>query len=158
LCATSAKLRRNCSTAFWRAVDFEPPPSLVGICRKIYLLQARVYFESQGLLAGEVMQKLEELTPEAESSARGQAKAQAFLMALAYREKLVLSQEELKQEIEKMARQNRCDAAKLEADLYSNNAVYELQDQLLADKALRYFYTKARKIVIGEDGNELSCR
>ena len=133
------------------AQDFPLPPSLLAIHRKACTLQARAFLQRQGMEAEKLEQQLEEMGEERERVAQGLARTQAYLMALAYREKLVVSENELKQAIEKMARHTRSDAVKLEAELYASNAVYELQDQLLADKALRHLYTKAKKVVVHKE-------
>lgn len=139
-------------------LEFEPPPSLITIHRKTCLAQTGAFLQKLGFRAGEVKLRLARMADEAERAAAGRAKAQAFLMALAYREKLTVSKDELGREIAKLARHTHADPAGLESELYGSKAIYELQDQLLADKALRHLYTKAQKIVSGEVARSASAR
>lgn len=134
-------------------LHFSVPPTLFTIHNKSGFLQAKSLFERQGFTGRDLEEKLAAIAPEVERSALRQARTQAFLMFLAYRENIVVSEQDLEEEIQKMARQCHRDAIDMKQDIYISNAVYELQDQILADKALRLLYTKAQKILVDKDGN-----
>lgn len=147
----------NLLSSLVEPLDFDLPQSLLLIHHKAHMLQARAFFAGKGLKGPALEQKMEEIHSKGEEAAREQAKAQTFLMALAYREKIVVSEQDLTQEIQKIARKAGREADALKEELYKTGAIYELQDQILSDMALKLLYSKAQKIVVDGKGNQVQA-
>ena len=84
--------------------------------------------------------------------ARMQAKAQAFLMALAFRENIRVTQQEADRHILQIAQETKQDFAKLREAIWQNGMIHDIQERLMAAKALDMLYAKAKKITVDADG------
>lgn len=137
-------------------LDFPLPESLVSMHLNEYLAEARNYLMRQGADSTSINESLERMREEGMVQARVQAKSQAFLMALAFRENIEVSENDVNRQIMQMAQQSQQDYTKLAEAMYQNGLVDELQERILASKALDFLYSKAKKIVIGPDGKPLA--
>ena len=89
---------------------------------------------------------------EGEIRTRGEerARVQVFLTALARREKLEVSAQEVDMQIMQMAREYKQDFRKLREALYQNGAVNDIQDRMLNSKAMSLMFDKAQKVAPAE--------
>lgn len=90
----------------------------------------------------------EELYNNAKVEALAVLRPQIFLMALAEKEKLVVMEQEVERALYNMAIRARQDYNKFRDAYYRSGLVYELQDHLLAEKAMELIYNKARVIEV----------
>lgn len=137
------------------AQDFPLPESMVNTHLSEYLSEARNYLARQGMSQEAIAESLKNMRDEGLVQARMQAKAQAFLTALAFRESIKVSEQEADRQIQQMAQESRQDYAKLRDAIWQNGMINDIQERLMAGKAMDLLYTKARKIVIGPDGKPL---
>lgn len=137
------------------AQDFPLPESMVNKHLNEYLAEARNYLMRQGLDQNAVADTLKNMKDEGLVQARMQAKAQAFLMALAYRENIKVTEQEADRQIMQMAQESKQDFAKLREAIWQNGMINDIQERLMAGKAMDLMYTKAKKIVVGPDGKPL---
>ena len=85
-----------------------------------------------------------EVRPEAEA----RAKAQIFLMTVARKSELTVSEQEVDLQLRRMAMQSGQDFNTVK-DYYSqNNLLFALRDRLLADKAMEAIYAKATVTIV----------
>ncbi|MCH5277327.1 MAG: trigger factor [Desulfovibrionaceae bacterium] len=141
-----AKSQQKLLDSLLDAQDFPLPPSLVDRHLREYLAEAREYLARQGLDEKAVAGSLEKMKAEGEVRARMQAKAQAFLMALAYRENIQVTPQETDRSIFQMARESGQDFAKLREAVWRSGAVHDIQERLITAKALDLLYSRAKKI------------
>lgn len=137
------------------AQDFPLPESMVNKHLNEYLAEARNYLMRQGLDQNAIADTLKNMKEEGLVQARMQAKAQAFLMALAFRENIKVTEQEADRQIMQMAQESKQDFAKLRDAIWQNGMINDIQERLMAGKALDLMYTKAKKIVVGPDGKPL---
>lgn len=137
------------------ALDFPLPESMVNAHLAGYLTEARDYLTRQGLPAESVNETLKNMRDEGLIQAKMQAKAQAFLTALAFRENIKVTEREADQQIMEMARESNQDFHSLRETLWQNGMINDIQERLMATKALDLLYNKAKKIVVGPDGQPL---
>ena len=134
------------------AQDFPLPPVLVEKHLNEYLAEARDYLTQQGLDQNAVADTLKNMKDEGSVQARMQAKAQAFLMALAFRENIRVTQQEADRHILQIAQETKQDFAKLREAIWQNGMIHDIQERLMAAKALDMLYAKAKKITVDADG------
>ena len=113
-----------------------------------------VYLESEGeyvrmhLADGSTITTLFRLkNMEAETRKQGEerARVQVFLTALARREKVEVSAQEVDMQIMQMAREYKQDFRKLRDALYQNGAVNDIQDRMVNRTAMSLLFDKAQK-------------
>ena len=86
-------------------------------------------------------------------NAREQARSHVFLLALAEREHIRVSEQDMQSEIERMARNMKSDPAAVRERLDGSGLADDVRERILAAKALTYLYNKAHKVVVDESGN-----
>ncbi len=89
-------------------------------------------------------QAQEEKRAEAEKEALETLRPQVFLMALAQKENLTVSDQEVEMAIYGMAMRAQQDYNKLSEAYHKSGLIHELRDRVLADKALELVYSKAK--------------
>lgn len=126
-------------------LDFPLPPSLVEdrIDRLVQDLENRLDRKGKNLMSlGKTVEQLRaEFKPEAEQSAR----AELLLLAVAEREKLAVSSQEIDATLHRLAMQSRQDFMELKRYYEEHNLVVPLKDRLLMDKAMEYIYGNAER-------------
>lgn len=124
-------------------LDFPLPPSLVEdrIDRLVQDLEHRLDRQGKSLMSlGKTIEQLRaEFKPEAEQSSR----AELLLLAVAEREKLAVSPQEIDMTLQRLAMQSRQDFMELKRYYEEHNLVVPLKDRLLMDKAMDYIYGNA---------------
>lgn len=136
--------------------DFPLPETLVNTYLNEYLAAAHNDMVRKGMDQKAVAGALEGMKEEGMVEARMQAKAQAFLMALGRREGIQVSDMDVDRQIYQMAQESRQDFRKLRETAWQNGMAHELQNRILAAKALDLMYGKAKKNVLGADGKPLT--
>lgn len=134
------------------AQDFPLPETMVEKHLNEYLAEARDSLTRQGLDQNAIADTLKSMRDEGMVQARMQAKAQAFLMALAFRENIKVAQQEADRYILQMAQETKQDFAQLREAIWQNGMIHDIQERLMAGKALDLLYSKAQKIVVDADG------
>ena len=69
-----------------------------------------------------------------------------FLLALARREKIEVSAQEVDMQIAQMAKQYKQDFQQMRNAMYQNGAVNDIQDRIMTSKALALMFDKAQKV------------
>lgn len=150
-----SKGQRKLLDSLLDAQDFPLPETLVDKHLNEYLAEARDSLTRQGLDENAIADTLKNMRDEGLVQARMQAKAQAFLMALAFRENIKVAQQEADRYIYQMAQETKQDFAKLREAIWQNGMIHDIQERLMAAKALDLLYSKAQKIVVDADGKPL---
>ncbi len=136
-------------------LEFEIPPSLIAQHKHEQLMEARNFLASQGQDSKEMSETIARMEAEAEVEAAKHAKAQTFLLALAYKEKLSVSENELQEYIYKAAQDTRQDPQVIMERLYQNGAINDVSERLLASKAAEMLYARVNKVIVDKDGNKV---
>jgi trigger factor len=87
--------------------------------------------------------------------ARMKAREQAFLLALAFREGILVSDREVDFHLFQIARESGQDYSSLRNAAWLSGGSQEIRERALAEKAMEWLYDKARKIEMDGDGNPL---
>ncbi len=129
-------------------VTFDLPPSLVEnrIDRLLEDLERRLDRQGKGLQA--LGKNMEELRESQRAQAEEAVKGEIFLLAVAKKENLEVTSEEIDRTLQQLAMQSRQDFMTVKQYYEENNLVFPLKDRLLADKAMDIIYGQAKKIEI----------
>ena len=106
----------------------------------------REYLSQQGLDNAAIDESIKNMGEDSRKQAEERARVQVFLTALARREKIEVSPQEVDMQIMQMARQYNQDFHKLREALYQNGAVNEIQDRMVNTKAMNLMFDKAQKV------------
>ena len=128
------------------AQDFPLPESLVKARREEYESEVRSYLSRGGLDKDAIENSLKGMEEDCQKQAEERARAQIFLTALARREKIEVSEQEVDMQIMRMAREYKQDFRKLRDLLYQNGAVNDLHDRIATAKAMELLFDKAEKV------------
>jgi len=134
--------------------DFPLPEAVVKNQQLEYEGEIREYLEQQGLDKAAVEESIKNMEAETRKQGEERARVQVFLAALARREKLEVSAQEVDMQIMQMARQYKQDFRKLRETLYQNGAVNDIQDRMLNSKAMSLLFDKAQKVAPAEAAAE----
>ncbi|MDL2316752.1 trigger factor, partial [Desulfovibrio sp. OttesenSCG-928-A18] len=126
-----------------KLVDFPLPESMVESHINMILgdLQDKLERQGKGL---NVLGKTEALLrEEAKPEAERRARAHIFLLTVARKKELVVSEQEVDLQLRRMAMQSRQDYNELKDYYTRNNLLFALRDRLLADKGMDEIYSHA---------------
>lgn len=138
------------------AVDIPLPPSMVEdrVDRMVADLAMRLERQGRSLESlGKTMDQLrDESRPEAEHTVRGEL----ILLAIAKKEELEVTPQEIDQTLNAMATQSRQDFREVKQYYEDNNLIVPLKDRILCDKAMELVYSKANvnKVMPEGEGEE----
>ena len=133
-------------------MDFPLPRCMVNKAVGAYLNRTGEVLAAAGLTVEEKENILLQVREEAQLHARRQVKAQCFLMAVGNRDHIQVYEKDADSAIRRMAEESGQAYETLRERLWQSGAISDLQEQLLADKALDHMYAKARKIVVDANG------
>lgn len=126
-------------------VSFDIPESMLETRIERVLGDREMRLQRMGKSIEELGKSKEELREEAKTEALEGLRSQVFLMALAEKEKLSVSEREVEMAIYTMAMRARQDYQQVREAYHRSGLVFELRDRLLADKAMDMVYDKAVK-------------
>ena len=130
--------------------DYPLPEAVVKNQQVEYENEIREYLGQQGLDKAAIDESIKNMEAETRKQGEERARIQVFLTALARREKLQVSPQEVDMQIMQMAREYKQDFRKLRDALYQNGAVNDIQDRMLNSKAMALLFDKAQKVAPAE--------
>ncbi len=154
---TKAEAQNKLNEKVLEGLEFDIPPSFIAAHKNEYLIEARNFLMKQQQSPKDTEESLKRMEAEAEVEAKKQAKAQAFFLALAFREKVQVSEQELQQYIYKAAQESGQDAKVIMERLYQTGGINDVNERLIAAKASELLYTRAKKIVVDEKGKPVAA-
>ena len=101
----------------------------------------------------QMMEQLKAMEEDGHRSAEEQARAHVFLLALAEREHIRVSEQDMKTEMESLARDMRTSPDAVRDQIEKSGMEDDVRERILAAKALTYLYNKAHKVVVDEKGD-----
>ena len=130
--------------------DFPLPEAVVKAQLEELENEIREYLGQQGMDKTAVDESLKSMAEENHKQAEERARVQVFLTALARREKVEVSAQEVDMQIMQMAQQYKQDFRKLRDAMYQNGSVNDIQDRMVNAKALGLMLDKVQKIAPAE--------
>ncbi|MBQ8173461.1 MAG: trigger factor [Mailhella sp.] len=126
--------------------DFPLPEAVVKNQQLEYEAEIRDYLEQQGMDKAAIEDSLKNMSEETRKQAEERARMFVFLTALAKREKIEVTAQEVDMQIMQMAQQYKQDFQQLRSAMYQNGSVNDIQDRMVNSKALALMFDKAQKV------------
>ena len=136
--------------------DFPLPEPVRALFVRNELLEARDIMLRQGLQREEITARLQDMRQGLETQAERHARAHCYLLALAFRENLQVPEKELEDVLEKMAGKDGS-PAELRKAMEKNGALSDVQERLLAARAMEFLYSHTRKVVVDREGKPVQA-
>lgn len=124
-------------------VTFDIPETMLQSRIERVIGDRRIRLERMGQSLDALGKSADELHEEAKAEAVESLRPQIFLMALAQKENLAVTDQEVEMAIYTMAMRAGQEYRQLREAYYRSGLVHELRDRLLADKAMEFVYSKA---------------
>ena len=134
--------------------DFALPPSMVEDRLDRMIADLEAHLDKQGKSLMSMGKSLDELRKEYREEAEAACRSELVLLAVAKKENLTVTPEEIDQTLSQVAMQTRQPFQELKRYYEENNLVVPLKDRILADKAVELIYDKAEvtKVSPGAEG------
>lgn len=145
-----AEAERKLLNSVLEGQTFPLPEAVVKAQQEEYENEVREYLGQQGLDKAAIDENIKNMAEDSRKQAEERARVQVFLTALARREKIEVSPQEVDMQIMQMARQYNQDFHKLREALYQNGAVNDIQDRMVNSKAMSLMFDKAQKVAPAE--------
>ncbi len=145
-----AEAERKLLNSVLEGQTFPLPEAVVKAQQEEYENEVREYLGQQGLDKAAIDESIKNMAEDSRKQAEERARVQVFLTALARREKIEVSPQEVDMQIMQMARQYNQDFHKLREALYQNGAVNDIQDRMVNSKAMSLMFDKAQKVAPAE--------
>lgn len=145
-----AEAERKLLNSVLEGQTFPLPEAVVKAQQEEYENEVREYLGQQGLDNAAIDESIKNMAEDSRKQAEERARVQVFLTALARREKIEVSPQEVDMQIMQMARQYNQDFHKLREALYQNGAVNDIQDRMVNSKAMSLMFDKAQKVAPAE--------
>ena len=136
--------------------NFPVPEPVRALFERNEVLEGRDFMLRQGLPQEEITKRINAALPDIRAKAGRHARAHCFLLALAQRDGLQVTEKEIDEVITRMAGKDR-DPAELRKAMEKNGTFSDLHERLLAARAMDYMYSKAKKIVVDRDGKPVKA-
>ncbi len=127
-----------------KMVDFVIPDSMMDVQVRTLLADMRTRLERQGKSLESLGKKEEELREEVRPEAEAIARAQVFLMCVAKKEGLEVSDHEVNTSLFQMCQRSGEDFKSVRDAYERSGMMFTLRDRMLADKAMDLIYAKAK--------------
>ena len=137
-------LRTNLETALLDQYTFELPQDIVDVMAESMVLRERQRLESQGVSSGEIGGHIEAMRTAGEDSATRQMKLVFILEALADKEKVFVTDAEVDERIEMMARVYGVPTARLKREMEDANSISSTRNQMRDDKVIEFLLGKVQ--------------
>lgn len=124
-------------------VTYDVPESMIQARIGRILNERAMRLQRMGKSLDELGKSKDELTEEAKAEALETLRPQVFLMALARKENLSVSDQEVEMAIYSMAMRAQQDYKQVREAYHRSGLIHELRDRILADKAVECIYSKA---------------
>lgn len=151
--ATAAKAKRQLLDELLSKENFSVPAHIGRMFRQEEFREAERFMKSQGLDEEAAFSVWKQ---EAVKRADKAAKAHCFLLALAFREGLSVPEKELEAHLTLMAGEEG--AGELRKRLEREGTLSDVQERLLAARAMDLLYRRARKIVVDGNGRPMNAQ
>ena len=134
-------------------IHVQPPSWPVRRCYDEFMQQARKAFERARCSEAQIQAQLKAMEEEGHRTAEKQALAHIFLLALAEREGIRVSEQDMNSEVTRISRDMKTTPDAVREQLRSSGLEDDVRERILAAKALTYLYNKAHKRVVDAAGN-----
>lgn len=124
--------------------DYELPESMVQKALSNYMMEARNHLGQQNIDPEEMLKALASLKEEGSEIAKKHAKNHVFLLALAFRENIAVSGQEVDMYVRQLAMETRQQYEQVRDHVIQSGMIGDIQERIMAGKALDLIFDQAK--------------
>ncbi len=136
--------------------EYELPKTMLNASTSNYMAEAQHHLGKQNLSPEEMVQALANMKEKGEETAKKDTKAHVFLLTLAQREAFTVTGQEVELYINQLAMETKQEYEKVRNHVVQSGMVHEIQERILAGKALDFIYSQAQKNTVDAEGNVIA--
>lgn len=146
--AKSAQVRNKAQQQLLDSItekfDYELPESMVQKALSNYMMEARNHLGQQNMDPEEMLKAIASLKEDGQEIAKRQTKAHVFLLAVAFRENISVSGQEVDMYVRQLAMETRQQYEQVRDHVLQAGMVGEIQERIMAGKALDLIFEQAK--------------
>lgn len=124
--------------------EYELPESMVQKALSNYIMEARNHLGQQNMDPEEMLKAIASLKEDGQDIAKRQTKAHVFLLAVAFRENIVVTGQEVDMYVRQLAMETRQEYEKVRDHVLQSGMVSDIQERIMAGKALDLIFDQAK--------------
>lgn len=124
--------------------DYELPESMVQKALSNYMMEARNHLGQQNIDPEEMLKAIASLKEDGQEIAKRQTKAHVFLLAVAFRENIAVTGQEVDMYVRQLAMETRQEYEKVRDHVLQSGMVSDIQERIMAGKALDLIFEQAK--------------
>ncbi len=142
--AAEQVLRRNLQDALLAQYDFDLPEDVVEMMTEQIVQRTRRRLESQGVSPGELNERMEEMQNMGADQAKRELKLYLILEAIAEKEHLYVTEDEVGARLDAMARIYQAPRSRLERELEATGGLSSLRSEMRDQKTIEFLLDKVQ--------------
>ena len=142
--------------AILKDLDYVLPEGMVQAAVSNYMAEARHHLGQQNMSPEGMVQALADMKSQGEETAKKDTKAHVFLLSLAHQQEFGVSGQEIDMYIRQLAMESKQDYEQVRQHISQSGMVHEIQERIMAGKALDYIYSQATKVAVDSEGKPLA--
>lgn len=142
--------------AVLKDLDYALPENMVQAAVSNYMAEARHHLSQQNMAPEAMIQALADMKDQGEETAKQDTKAHVFLLSIAYQQEFTANGQEIDMYIRQLAMETKQEYEKVQQHIAQSGMVHEIQERIIAGKALDYIYSQATKIAVDAEGKLLT--
>lgn len=124
--------------------DYELPESMVQKALSNYMMEARNHLGQQNMDPEEMLKAIASLKEDGQEIAKRQTKAHVFLLAVAFRENIAVTGQEVDMYVRQLAMETRQQYEQVRDHVLQSGMVSDIQERIMAGKALDMIFEQAK--------------
>lgn len=124
--------------------DYELPESMVQKALSNYMMEARNHLGQQNMDPEEMLKAIASLKEDGQEIAKRQTKAHVFLLAVAFRDNIAVTGQEVDMYVRQLAMETRQQYEQVRDHVLQSGMVSDIQERIMAGKALDMIFEQAK--------------
>lgn len=136
-------------------LDYPLPETMVQASVSNYMAEARHHLGQRNMSPDGMVTALAEMKEKADETAQKDTKAHVYLLSVAHKKDFSVSGQEIEAYVRQLAAQTKQEFEQVRQHIMNSGMVHEIQERILAGKALDHIYSQAQKTVVDAEGNPI---
>jgi len=129
-------------------LDYPLPESMLQAAMSNYMAEARHHLGQQNMTPEGMVTALADMKGKGEEIAKKDTKAHVFLLSVAYNQEFGVNSQEVDMYIRQLAMESKQEYEQVRQHILQSGMVNEIQERIMAGKALDYIYSQANKTIV----------
>lgn len=153
--SVKSKAQEELLQSILKDLDFTLPETMVRAAVSNFMAEAQHHLSQRNTSSDDMVTALAEMKEKAEENAKKDTKAHVYLLSVAHKKEFNVTSQEIDAYIQQLAAETRQDVERIRNHIANSGMVHEIQERILAGKALDYMYGQAQKTVVDAEGNPI---